>query len=196
MFVQVVFFPGQGRRAAPPSAGVNKELVLEYQKVGIPGVAILHRKPMDRLPRRAFVPAAKNDRGRGGVNHVSVRTTPEGQIERVVEPAEIREGVVLAIVKHPADRPQPDRRRRGTGMIESHHQQGGEENARTFHGRTNLADSTRALARTSARATAFPPCRTLSSAASMKVKISTVSASLTGGTPVRKNFAIWRQRRS
>lgn len=60
----------------------------------------------------------------------------------------------------------------------------------------SFAASFLAFASTSASDTGLPPWRALSSAASMKVKISRVSASLTGGVPVRKNAPIWRHRAS
>ncbi len=50
--------------------------------------------------------------------------------------------------------------------------------------------SARALASTSAILTVAPPLRLLSSAASMKANISTVSSALTGGGPPRKNLTI------
>ena len=48
----------------------------------------------------------------------------------------------------------------------------------------------RAFCMTLSIVTGVPPCRLLSSAASMKANISIVSSALTGGLPVRKNLAI------
>ena len=50
--------------------------------------------------------------------------------------------------------------------------------------------SDRALAMTLSISTGLPPWRLLSSAASMKAKISSVSSALTGGLPVLKNLTI------
>ena len=54
---------------------------------------------------------------------------------------------------------------------------------------TSVADAL-ALAITLSSSTGLPPCRLLSSAASMKAKISIVSSALTGGLPVLKNLTI------
>jgi hypothetical protein len=56
--------------------------------------------------------------------------------------------------------------------------------------------SARAFAKTSARATGFPPCRRLSSAASIKANSSIVVSGVTGGSPDRKNRPMARQRGS
>src|SRR5690606_28943060 len=56
---------------------------------------------------------------------------------------------------------------------------------------TLAAASRRAFSSTSAIATGLPPWRLLSSAASIKAKISIVVSGSTGGLPVRKKRPIW-----
>ena len=80
--------------------------------MGIADVALRHAETVDRFPSATVVTRQHQNRRRG-MNHVPIGATAKREIVLVAEPAQIGEGVVLAVVKHALDRFDGDGRRRG-----------------------------------------------------------------------------------
>ena len=115
VLVQVVVFGLKCARAALPGAGINKEAVPEDEKMRVPRVAVFHREAMDWLPVCSLIAAAQDDDGSCRVHHMAIRTAPKNKVELASKPAQISEGIVLAVVKHPSDRADADLGQRVTG---------------------------------------------------------------------------------
>ena len=88
--------------AAVPSPGVNKEPILEDEEVRIPGISLWHTKRVHLLPLTGIL-ARQDDYRRVGADPMSIRATPEREVEHTFEHSQIRERIVVAIVKYLSD---------------------------------------------------------------------------------------------
>ena len=79
---------------------------------------------MHGLPVRPVIKAAQDHDGSRGMHHVTIRTAPKGQVKLALKPAQIGEGIVLAIVEHPPDRTDTDLGQRiaGNNRLQPPHQ--------------------------------------------------------------------------
>ena len=102
MLVQVVIFALERCLAAVPCAGVDEEFAFECQKMWIAGVTLFDAKAVHLLPLFR-IGAREDDDRRGGMDHVAVRTATKHQVERAFKSDEVREGVMLSIIKHPTN---------------------------------------------------------------------------------------------
>lgn len=134
VLVHVPFLTRQYALATPPGAGVDKEAVLENKEMRIPRVPLRHGEAMHLIPRGSLILAAQDDcRGRG-IHIVPLRAAAEGKIQLILEPDQIRERIVLPIVKDAAQVAHGDLRRiSGRGREDCGKGERGNEQSR-FHG--------------------------------------------------------------
>lgn len=105
---------------------VDKEPVVEDEEMRIARVTLRHGEAMHRVPGRALIHAAQDDRPGRGIQIMPRRADAEGEMQVLLEPDQIREG----IVKDPAQIAHRDLRRIGGCVVGEDR---GNERSR-FHG--------------------------------------------------------------
>ena len=73
------------------------EPILEDKEVWIPGISLWHTKLVPLLPLTAII-ARQDDHRRVGADPMSIRATPEREVEHTFEHSQIRERIVVAVV--------------------------------------------------------------------------------------------------
>lgn len=110
MQVQVPILGRQCGWAAVPGSRVDKELVLEDQKMRIAGVPVRDAEPVNLLPLPPVVVAGQDQNGGRRMHRVSVRTTSKGQKQPAFESDQIGERVVLTVMEHASHECHPNLR--------------------------------------------------------------------------------------